>query len=103
LALEDAVELIDGLLLVPDIDQHGTCRECVDRRIRHRREIVGRGTDKRTSVCHLCLSRKRRRVVEQILRNVTENDPARWVSLKRTKGNEAVATADVEKGAASHN
>ena len=39
-------------------------------------------------------------MVEQILRNVIEDDLARLASLERTEGNETVATADVEKCAA---
>jgi hypothetical protein len=65
----------------------------------HGREFVGGGAEKLTSVCDLHLPGERRRVIEQVLRNVAKNDPASRVSQKRAKRDEAITAADIKESA----
>ena len=99
--LEHPVKLGDRFRLRPDVDQHRTGGDRVDRGVFERRKVVGGGADELATVKHAGGHRERSRAIEKILRDVVEDHSSRRPHpLERTECDEAVACADVEEGLA---
>src|SRR5205823_10543352 len=93
---EHPEELPEGGLLVGDVDQHRAGRDDVDRLVLDWPEIVRRSLDEAAPVGQLQLVGPPAAEVEQVSRDVGEDDAA-GAALERADGDEALAAADVEK------
>jgi hypothetical protein len=96
--LEDPIELIESLLLVSYVDQDGARRHNVHGSVFQGTQVFGRGAQKTTPIHHIHLPGEVLGVVQKVLRNVAEDDPALLTEqVEGAEGDQAVSRAHVEQ------